>query len=68
MESVSFIIFMVKATSSAFRSSPSDHLMPSRILMVHSVKSSLGVPMSAATSGNCSPLTVSISHIIADMS
>ena len=42
---------MPKATSSAVTGLPSSHVASSRIVKVHSVKSSLGVPRSVARSG-----------------
>ena len=42
---------MPNATSSAVTGSPFSYLTPSRIVNVHSVKSSFGVPRSVARSG-----------------
>ena len=43
--------WMPQATSSAVTGLPSSHFASSRIVKVHSVKSSLGVPRSVARSG-----------------
>ena len=57
---------MPNLTSSAVTGVPSSYFTPSRIVNVHSVKSSLGVPRSVARSGTRIGLPSSMTYWVSE--